>query len=68
MSKHMLILRDSSIEEVLEFLDRAEQHGQNVPSVIGPQVDGAEDAEPASSVAFEARQLKTLFLKLRDGP
>jgi tetratricopeptide repeat protein 30 len=68
MSKHTLILRDSSIDEVLEFLDRAEQHGQNVPSVIGPQVDGAEDAEPASSVAFEARQLKTLFLKLKDGP
>jgi tetratricopeptide repeat protein 30 len=70
MAKHLLILRDSSLEEVLEFLDRAEQHGERVPSVIGPQVEGITNDEAQDqathNVAYEARQLKMLFLKLRD--
>jgi tetratricopeptide repeat protein 30 len=74
MAKHLLILRDSSLEEVLEFLDRAEQHGRNVASVIGPQVveqqgggSGTEGQEMSThNVAYEARQLKMLFLRLRD--
>mgnify|MGYP006187693463 CR=1 FL=1 len=68
MSKHMLILKDTSMDEILEFLDKAETAGQKVPSVIGPQVDvgdGAGDNAP-QTVAFEARQLKNLFLKLYD--
>ena len=66
MSKHTLILRDSSLEEVLEFLDKAEEHGQNVPSVIGQNVEGGEGEEEPANVSYEARQLKTLFLRLRD--
>lgn len=68
MAKHLLILRDSSLDEVLEFLDRAEQHGHNVPSVTGPQVEGINEGLDTSThnVAFEARQLKNLFLKLRE--
>lgn len=69
MSKHMLILKDSSMDEILEFLDKAEAAGQKVPSVIGPQVDlsgeGGADLPP-QTVAYEARQLKNLFLKLYD--
>ncbi len=68
MSKHMLILKDTSMDEILEFLDKAEAAGQKVPSVIGPQVDvgdGGADSAP-QTVAFEARQLKNLFLKLYD--
>ncbi len=69
MSKHMLILKDSSMDEILEFLDKAELAGQKVPSVIGPQVDlgDGEDGEGSQhTVAFEARQMKNLFLKLYD--
>ena len=82
MSKHMLILKDSSMDEILEFLDKAETAGARVPSVIGPQVDVGEggaaggnggggasgEHHPAAhqTVAFEARQLKNLFLKLYD--
>ncbi len=60
------------MSQVLEFLDRAEEHGHNVPSVIGPQVEGSTDGaegeaeSSTSTVSFEARQLKTLFLRLRD--
>jgi len=71
MAKHTLILRDSSLEEVLEFLDRAEEHGKDVPSVIGSQTqnnngEGDENGEGVASVTYEARQLKNLFLKLKD--
>jgi hypothetical protein len=71
MSKHMLILKDSSMDEILDFLDKAEAAGQNVMSVIGSQVDAAEGEGASGSsgpatVSFEARQLKTLFLRLYD--
>ena len=57
------------MDEILEFLDKAEAAGQNVQSVIGPQVDLNGEDEPEQNnrnVAFEARQLKNLFLKLYD--
>ena len=58
------------MDEILEFFDRAEVAGRNIPSVIGPQVDlpmldGTSD-HSSHTVAFEARQLKNLFLKLYD--
>jgi hypothetical protein len=65
----MLILKDSSMDEILEFLDKAEAAGGSVHSTIGPQVDIAGEAaldSPPQTVAFEARQLKNLFLKLYD--
>lgn len=67
MSKHMLILKDASVEEIVEFLDKVEIAGRNVPAVIAPQVDpmGNETGESkTSTVAYESRQLKALFLKL----
>jgi hypothetical protein len=58
------------MEEILEFLDKAEAAGQSVPSVVGMQVDlasadGGED-QGTHTVAFEARQLKMLYLRLFD--
>ena len=63
--------QDSSMDEILEFFDKAEAAGANVPSVISPQVDisgEGSSAAPSShhTVSFEARQLKNLFLKLYD--
>jgi tetratricopeptide repeat protein 30 len=72
MSKHMLILKDTSMEEILEFFDKAEAAGGKVPVIINAQVETVTeggDAAPQqqnSTVAYEARQLKNLFLKLYD--
>jgi DNA-binding ferritin-like protein (Dps family) len=57
------------MEEILEFLDKAEVVGQNIQAVIGPQIDFGDGAsnESAHTVAFEVRQLKNLFLKLHYG-
>lgn len=38
MSKHMLMLKDASLYEIIAFLDAADQHGHNIPTQIGPQV------------------------------
>jgi hypothetical protein len=54
------------MEEVLEFLDKAEQAGQTVPCVVGPIVDAGDGTDTTHTVAFEARQLKMLFLRLHD--
>ena len=64
----MLILKDSSMEEMLEFLSKAEAAGANVVTVIGPQVDAMGEATDSvnQTVAFEARQLRMLILKLYD--
>ena len=66
IAKHMLILKDASTDEVLDFLDKAEVSGKNVPATIAANIDPiAEDSQQSqNTVAYEARQLKTLFLKL----
>lgn len=38
MSKHMLMLKDASLYEIIGFLDSADQHGHSIPTQIGPQV------------------------------
>jgi hypothetical protein len=30
----MIILKDTSLSEILDFLDAADQHGKNIPTVI----------------------------------
>ena len=66
MAKHMLILKDASMEEILEFLDRAEVAGDKAPASIAQHVSlNGEDGENAvHTISYEARQLKNLFLRL----
>lgn len=54
------------MEEILEFLDKAEQAGKTIPSIIGPQVDlgDGNQQDGHRTVAFEARQIKNIFLKM----
>ena len=34
LAKHMIILKDTSLSEMLDFLDAADQHGKNIPTVL----------------------------------
>lgn len=55
------------MDEILEFLDKAEHAGRNIPSTIAPQIDLGQSSFEENknrTVAYEARQLKMLFLKL----
>lgn len=48
MSKHMLMLKDASLHEIISFLDAADQHGHSIPTQIGPQV--IHPGSPCSSL------------------
>jgi hypothetical protein len=55
------------MEEILEFLDKAERAGRSIPAMIAPQIDLGQSSFEENknrTVAYEARQLKMLFLKL----
>lgn len=62
MAKHMVVLPDSSIAELLLFLDAAEVYGVEIPTEINPLDPG----NVRKTVAFEARILKRMFLRLRE--
>ncbi|OAJ42453.1 hypothetical protein BDEG_25904 [Batrachochytrium dendrobatidis JEL423] len=81
LAKHMIILRDTVFQEILEFFDTCETHGRYIPVVIDPLSPDAnqsptghrildEDMPPFDSthntVSSEARLLKSLFLRLYD--
>lgn len=71
VSKQMLVLKDSSTEEIIDFLNKAEVAGRNIVTVIGPQVqldpiDEYDQHDTSThNVAYEARQLKMLFLSFK---
>jgi tetratricopeptide repeat protein 30 len=57
----MLILKDTSINEMIDFLDMADEHGKKIPTVINP----LEELDERHTVSYEARELKRMFIKLR---
>lgn len=62
LAKHMLVLPDASYNEILNFLDAIEVHGKNIKTVIDP----LEELDEKKTVAYEAKILKRMFLKLRE--
>ena len=63
----MLSSQDTSVVEIMDFLDKCEAVGKGIETVLGPVFDTNGEMLPPSStnhVAYEARQLKMLFLKL----
>ena len=61
LAKHMLIMKDSSLNEIIEFLDLADEQGKKIPTVFNP----LEELDEKQYVSYEARELKRMFLKLR---
>ena len=65
LSKHMVILKDSTFEEILTFFDNAASQGEKIPAQIS--IDPSkQDNSARNTVRYEARILKRLYLKLRD--
>ena len=59
----MVLLKDSVFSDILTFFDNCELHGRETPVIVDPI--GLESIDPAkNSIAYEARLLKSLFLKL----
>merc|ERR1711988_1216263 len=64
LAKHMIMLKDVTLNEVLEFLDAMDQCGKNIPTKIQDHPDKPVDTERCN-VSYEARQIKKMFVKLR---
>merc|ERR1711865_523379 len=67
VSKQMLMLKDSSFNDIIQFLDAAETNGRDILTKISTGGDEAEVDPRTHNVAYEARQMKKLFLRLFDG-
>eukprot|EP01135_Chromosphaera_perkinsii_P005615 Nk52_evm29s355 gene=Nk52_evmTU29s355 len=64
MARHMIILKDSVIQEIIQFFDGCETHGKNIPSCVEQPLAMEAFNQAKRNVAYEARLLKSLVLKL----
>jgi tetratricopeptide repeat protein 30 len=62
LAKHMLVLPDTTFNELLNFLDAVEVHGKTIKTVIDP----LEEPDPKKTVTYEAKLMKRMFLRLRE--
>ena len=62
LSKHMIVLTDSSLHEMLAFLEAADAHGKNILCNFN-QAGKTIGTEGARTVSQEARMIKALLLK-----
>ena len=64
MSRQVVILRDSSIEECLQFLNNCELHGKTIRAVEESPLSPLDIESGKNTVTYEARLLKYLFLSI----
>uniref|UniRef100_A0A7E4VA12 Tetratricopeptide repeat protein 30 n=1 Tax=Panagrellus redivivus TaxID=6233 RepID=A0A7E4VA12_PANRE len=65
LSKHIIHLRDSVINELLEALQKCELHGKEIPSTAeGPLIGGGPIQDVRKTVAYEARLLRALVYRI----
>lgn len=57
----MIVVKDTTISEVIDFLDLADEHGRATPTVFNP----LEELDEKRTVSFEARELKRMYIKMR---
>jgi len=57
----MIVVKDTTISEVIDFLDLADEHGKNSPTVFNP----LEELDEKKTVSYEARELKRMYIKMR---
>lgn len=36
LAKHMIVIKDTTISEIIDFLDLADENGKNTPTVFNP--------------------------------
>lgn len=64
LAKHMISVRDSVIQECIQFLDHCEAHGQTIKARIEQPLGGLSLHPGKNTVTYEARLLKALLLQL----
>jgi len=64
LSKHMISIKDATMHDILLFLDAIEEHGKDISAVITQNQQ--DEINDTNNVAYEARQLKQIFVKLAE--
>uniref|UniRef100_A0A2K5D5L5 Tetratricopeptide repeat protein 30 n=1 Tax=Aotus nancymaae TaxID=37293 RepID=A0A2K5D5L5_AOTNA len=64
MSKHMIVIHDSVIQECVQFLGHCELHGTNIPAVIEEPLEEERMHVGKNTVTDESRQLKALIYEI----
>ena len=64
MSKQVIIIRDSIIEECLQFLNNCEYHGKTIRAIEESPLNMMDLDSGKNTVTYEARVLKYLFIKI----
>ena len=64
LSKHMISVRDTVIQECIQFLDHCEIYGRNVKTVIEQPLESVPVHAGKNTVTYEARLIKSLLMKL----
>ena len=69
----MIMLKDATFHEILNFFDACDQHGKEITTKLGDgttQLDDPLDQDAADgverTVSWEARLLKKMYIRLRD--
>ncbi|CAG0925009.1 unnamed protein product [Notodromas monacha] len=65
LAKQIISVKDSVIQECIQFLEHCEAYGRNVKTVIEQPLEEAQMHPGKNSVTYEARLLKALLLELQ---
>ncbi|XP_060696350.1 intraflagellar transport protein 70A isoform X2 [Hemiscyllium ocellatum] len=64
MAKHMIMLRDTVIQECIQFLEHCEIYGKNVLAVIEQPLEEQKLHSGKNTVTYQARLLKSLIYEI----
>lgn len=64
MCKHVIMVRDSVIQECLQFLEHCEVYGRSIPAVIEQPLEEEKMHSGKNTVTYEARQLRALMYEV----
>uniref|UniRef100_H0XV18 Tetratricopeptide repeat protein 30 n=1 Tax=Otolemur garnettii TaxID=30611 RepID=H0XV18_OTOGA len=64
MSKHTIMLRDTVIQECVQFLQHCELHGRNIPAIIEQPLEEERMHIGKNTVTYESRQLRALIYEI----
>jgi len=65
LSKHLMVLKDDKYEDIMVFLDAAEEHGKDISTIVGDRAEELSEEEASKkTVAHQARLLKRMYMKI----
>ncbi|XP_051022103.1 tetratricopeptide repeat protein 30B [Acomys russatus] len=64
MSKHTIMLRDSVVQECVQFLEQCELYGRSIPAVLEQPLEEERMHIGKNTVTYESRKLRALIYEI----